>query len=1061
MTVLPGRTPTEMFKMKYAIRTAVLLALTGAAAVQAAEQCAVTNGGFAGVALPAASAGNCNLPAAQVLAVDPADPEQLSHLRGEWIALSWSRDGVPADGVSVVGVRVQLFDRSGQPIRRPVRVTLQASRGRIVTTDNTFTRQAPPKFLADRDRREPGVQLLIEGGSTEVQLIAPDQAGESIVRVSSGDLDIDGKLAFVPDLRPAIAVGIVEGQVSLNRTHADANTPTIRNDGLEDELSVLADSSTGRDNTSLAGRAAFFYKGTWQKDWLLTAAYDSDKERIRLFRDIQPDQFYPIYGDSSVKGFDAQSSRRGYLRLERDRSWLLFGDYATDNSSNELLNLGQYNRALTGLRTHYEEGRVAANFWGAYDSAKQVIDEQPGLGISGPYAMSTSDGIANSERVEIVVRDRSQPSIILSVQPLVRFADYEFEPFSGSLLLRKPVPSLDENLNPVSIRVTYEVDNGGPQFMVAGGDARLRLGEHVEVGAAYAFADDPSTPYAISSVNAAWRMGRDTVFLVEAARSERDGTLAQLQSTGHAFRSELRRRSEALDLRMFYGRTTFDFDNPTATLNGGRDEAGGKLTYHFSPRTDLTAEALQSSDVRVGAQRRGASLNLGHWFGERFRIDGGLRYFDDQVNHSSPSGAVTTYSSVYNLLPAGSIGTGSFVNGVNPASGENLTARLRLTVKPGKKSQLYAEGEQGLDSTDAYAYSVGGDYQILDKARFYARHEYARSLASLYGLNDGEARRATVVGVDSAYMQDGSVFSEYRLRSAIDGRDNEAALGLRNLWPIAEGLTVSTGFERVQALDGTERTATALALGLEHTASEGAKGSIRTEYRLDEAASSFLATFAYTRKLSRNWSLLLRDLFNRTLANDVAIGAHDQNRGILGFAYRDTDTNLWNTLLRFETKDERDTAALDPFTRRTQIVSAHTNYHPNRPLTLSGHVAAKWVNERFSGVNDNFDAYLVGGRVMYDVTERWDAGVVGNTLFGGGSQQYGVGVETGYALIDNLWLSLGYNVTGFSDDDLVDSDYTRQGVYLRIRFKFDEKLLRGKDPQWNNTLTPGGSARTN
>ena len=1032
----------------------------GTAVAQGADQCA-TGSAHATAVSPVATAGNCNLPAANPLQSDPAALDVLSRERGESMALTWSRDNAPADGVSAVGLRVELFDHAGQPIMRPVRVTLQSSRGRIVTTDNTFTHSALPKFLEDRDRREAGVQILVEGGKAEFELIAPDSAGHANLRASSGDLDIDGDLSFVPDLRPAVAVGIMEGQVSLAHTRVDANTPTIRNDGLEDELSVLADSSTGRDYTSLAGRAAFFYKGTWRKDWLLTAAYDSDKERIRLFRDIQPDQFYPIYGDSSIKGFDAQSSRRGYLRLEREHSWLLFGDFSTDNGGNELRNLGQYNRALTGVSTHYEEGRVAANFWGAYDSAKQVIDEQPGRGISGPYSLSTSDGITNSERVEIIVRDRSQPSIILSVQSLVRFADYEFEPFSGRLLFRKPVPSLDENLNPVSIRVTYEVDAGGPQFTVAGGDARIKLGSQFEVGAAYSFADDPSTPYALTSVNAAWRPDRDTVLLVEAARSERDGSLAQLQSTGHAFRSELRRRRENLDLRLFYGRTTFDFDNPTATLNGGRDEAGGKLTYRFSPRTDLTAEALQSEDVRVGAARRGLSVGLGHWFGERFRIDGGLRYFDDQVNTRSPSGPVSTYSSVYNLLPAGSIGTGSFVNGVNPASGENVTARLRFTVKPGQKSQLYAEGEQGLDNSDAYAYSVGGDYQFLEKARLYARHEYARSLASLYGLNDGEARRATVLGIDSAYMQDGSVFSEYRLRSAIDGRDNEAALGLRNLWPIREGLAISTGFERVQTLDGSARTATAYALGLESTVHEGAKSSIRGEYREDDAASAFLGTLAYTRKLSRDWSVLLRDLYNRTDAVSLATGVHTQNRGIVGLAYRDTNTNLWNTLLRWENKFERDTGVLDPFTRRTQIVSMHTNYHPRRPLTLSGHIAAKWVAEQFTGVDDNFDAYLLGGRVMYDLTERWDGGLVANTLFGGGTRQHGLGVESGYAIIDNLWLSLGFNFTGFSDDDLVDSDYTRQGVYLRIRFKFDEKLFRGNDPQWNNTLTPGGSARTN
>ena len=80
-------------------------------------------------------------------------------------------------------------------------------------------------------------------------------------------------------------------------------------------------------------------------------------------------------------------------------------------------------------------------------------------------------------------------------------------------------------------------------------------------------------------------------------------------------------------------------------------------------------------------------------------------------------------------------------------------------------------------------------------------------------------------------------------------------------------------------------------------------------------------------------------------------------------------------------------------------------------------------------------------------------------LFSSGGRQYGLGLETGYAIVDNLWASVGYNFIGFSDDDLVESDYTRRGIYLRLRFKFDEKLFRGRDRQWNNSLsatTPDG-----
>ena len=41
----------------------------------------------------------------------------------------------------------------------------------------------------------------------------------------------------------------------------------------------------------------------------------------------------------------------------------------------------------------------------------------------------------------------------------------------------------------------------------------------------------------------------------------------------------------------------------------------------------------------------------------------------------------------------------------------------------------------------------------------------------------------------------------------------------------------------------------------------------------------------------------------------------------------------------------------------------------------------------------------------------------------------------------NLWLSAGYNVFGYHDDDLTAGEYTNKGVYVRLRYKFDETTL--------------------
>ena len=59
---------------------------------------------------------------------------------------------------------------------------------------------------------------------------------------------------------------------------------------------------------------------------------------------------------------------------------------------------------------------------------------------------------------------------------------------------------------------------------------------------------------------------------------------------------------------------------------------------------------------------------------------------------------------------------------------------------------------------------------------------FLSSLGSLYSLNDTQQRYTGLFGFDTQYMKDGSVFSEYRMNDAIDGRSAQAAVGLRNLW---------------------------------------------------------------------------------------------------------------------------------------------------------------------------------------------------------------------------------------------------------------------------------------
>jgi hypothetical protein len=69
--------------------------------------------------------------------------------------------------------------------------------------------------------------------------------------------------------------------------------------------------------------------------------------------------------------------------------------------------------------------------------------------------------------------------------------DYEFEPFNGQILFRAPVPSVDDQLNPVSIRVTYEVDKRRQTIHRHGGDAQLKITDKLSIGVAVARDEQP------------------------------------------------------------------------------------------------------------------------------------------------------------------------------------------------------------------------------------------------------------------------------------------------------------------------------------------------------------------------------------------------------------------------------------------------------------------------------------------------------------------------------------------------------------------------------------------
>ena len=347
--------------------------------------------------------------------------------------------------------------------------------------------------------------------------------------------------------------------------------------------------------------------------------------------------------------------------------------------------------------------------------------------------------------------------------------------------------------------------------------------------------------------------------------------------------------------------------------------------------------------------------------------------------------------------------------------------------------------------------------RVADKTRLYSRFEKSTQYSGAYGLGVGPISSAFTLGVDTQYMQDGSLYSEYRLRDSASGKEVQRALGLRNGWRLAEGLRMTTNLERLASTGGNTSAA---AVGLEYTASPVWKSSGRVEWREDANSTNWLYTLGVARKLDSDWTMLAREYANVVNPRTAAGSNKFQSRFQVGFAYRPVDSNKFDALGLYERKDNRDSSPGSQINSATDIISVRGNYHPSRVWWISGRYAYKNVNELLLGtVQDSYRAQLLGGRVTYDVTNRWSVGGIFSVLQGtGGDKQYAYGVEVGYIVMDNLYATLGYNWRGFASSGtaagLTGNDYTNRGWVLGLRYKFDEDLFKKNEPAVNKTIDP-------
>ena len=163
----------------------------------------------------------------------------------------------------------------------------------------------------------------------------------------------------------------------------------------------------------------------------------------------------------------------------------------------------------------------------------------------------------------------------------------------------------------------------------------------------------------------------------------------------------------------------------------------------------------------------------------------------------------------------------------------------------------------------------------------------------------------------------------------------------------------------------------------------------------------------------------------------------------LGLVYRPKIT-LWIILdrLDFLFDDER---TLTTSMRGSRAVNnMNANYRPNKKMQLSLQYGAKYVLERIDELDYSGFTDLIGIEGRYDITREWDIGIRGSLLHSWSADQlaYSYGPSIGYNVMENAWVSLGYNLAGFKDRDFSAANYTAEGPYVQFRFKFDQNSVK-------------------
>jgi large repetitive protein len=926
-----------------------------------------------------------------------------------------------ASGRDSVRVRVRALDEWGHPAADS-QVAVETSAGRLVPTEEERTPalaltgagiSAPNGAVAEQVNTNTQQQVIsLVGGEAVLALVADNTAGETKLSATLGNVKAEGRVRFTPEIRDPIMVSLAE--VSIGKAAP--------------EMTMRGTTERVRAHINL------FYRGRFFGNNLLTFAYDSQQAlnrtagTDRLLQLDPTERAYPLFGDSSTRFEDAASNSKLYVRVDRGRSYLLFGDMVADMNE---AGFASYSRKLTGVKFHIEN--MTGDFvslTGARPDTSFARDTYPG-GTLSLVQLTHTDILPGSETIVIEVRDRRNPEVILSRETLVRSVDYNLDARLGSILFLRPISTFDYQLNLVQVVATYEHRTNGLETSVYTGRAVKRFpGLGLRLGLSFINQRQAgSAPFLIGGLDGEWQTpGRGRLqFDWATSRGELAlnssfglGEEGDNEHNGTALRVSLEQPLPFYEgrLRAEYQRTSAGFFNPFgASATPGNTRA--TLRLDLKPRRNallsLGLSEERNRTENVNNRRTTASLGWTQIVSDhlRFTFNYDYRRFSDEMGERDIDSQLVTVGADW-----------------------RPTDKLELSVK---REQNLGEA----DPTYPTQTTLSATYQVKPWAKLFLTQRLASepitpiSDTTLTGFAASSARRETAIGIQSRLGRYTTLGGRYQLENGVNGTDSFAVIGLQNRLPINQALSLEFGYERGFLLTGTGESFNSVTLGASWLPTESFRSNVRYELRDRKGLGQLFAVGAAGR-LGDGFTTMARLQFSRSVFSERQ---HELAEGMAAIAYRPTASDRYGLLFsyRYRSLSQEGIDGLQPTRQRADVLSADGYYQLANNLEVYGRFALK--------VSADGDAqlayvstltYMAQGRAQYRLGRYFDLAAETRYMIQPitGSRSQSTGSEIGFWATPDLRLGGGYNFSSsFDSPGSRQFNNGRRGFYFTISSK--------------------------